>query len=307
MINQKFKIIIISIIVFILFPNHIWAVKLYLESADKEYCLNDTFITEIRIDTEGECINIVEANVSFPQDILEVVDFSRGESILTLWIKTPVIDKNKGEISFIGGLPGGYCGKIPGDPGPTNLLGKIIFKVSDLKSQISEEELIEIKFLKNSKVFLSDKLGTKAELNTQGTTFKILTEGPESIKNKWQKEIEKDIIPPELFKIKINQDKSIFEGKYFIIFSTTDKQTGIDHYEVKEGKGAWKIVQSPYLLENQKLQDIIKVKAVDKAENERIVEYTPPFKKEQDFSWATIILIFSLLMVIWWSIKRLLS
>ena len=62
---------------------------------------------------------------------------------------------------------------------------------------------------------------------------------------------------------------------YFLVFSGIDKQTGIDYYEVKEGQGNWKRAEFPYVLEDQTLQGIIEVRAVDKAGNERIAEYTP--------------------------------
>ena len=99
----------------------------------------------------------------------------------------------------------------------------------------------------------------------------MFAENVEGPQNEWLKELTKDTIPPETFPIEIHQTPIIFDGKYFITFSTTDKQTGVDHYEVKEGKKDWKIVQSPYILANQKLTDETQVKAVDKAGNERIM------------------------------------
>jgi len=125
---------------------------------------------------------------------------------------------------------------------------------------------------------LNDGFGTPAKLTLKEAVFTILTEKAEVPKEEWQEELAKDDIPPEPFEIKISQDPNIFGGKYFIVFSTTDKQTGIDHYEVKEGKIDWKRAESPYLLEDQSLKSIIKVKAVDKAGNERIAEYIPPKK-----------------------------
>ena len=297
--KQLKNVIILLIIGFVLFPGTAFATKLYLEPSSGEYQQNDTFIVEIKIDTEGECINAVEANLNFSQDILKAIDFSQGNSILTLWVKPPAIDQNSGLTSFAGGIPGGYCGRISGDLGETNLLGKIIFRVPSLT--VGEENLAEVKFLDTSQVLLNDGLGTKAELTTQGAVFKILAEGVEPSKDEWQEEIEKDIILPESFEIEIHQTPAIFEGKYFITFFTTDKQTGIDHYEVKEGKKDWEEVSSPYLLEDQSLQSIIKIKAVDKAGNERIAEYSPPKKP---FRYWIIILILIGVWIIWWIIRR---
>ncbi|OGZ19096.1 MAG: hypothetical protein A2Z68_02395 [Candidatus Nealsonbacteria bacterium RBG_13_38_11] len=97
-------------------------------------------------------------------------------------------------------------------------------------------------------------------------------------KEEWEKELLEDKIPPEPFEIEIQKTPEIFEGKYFIVFFTTDKQTGIDYYQIKEGTGEWQIAESPYLLKGQSLKSIIQIKAVDKAGNERMVEYIPSSK-----------------------------
>jgi hypothetical protein len=273
--NSRFKIIVSSIFIFIFIPLVAKGAILYFEPSKGEYHLGDTFIVDLRIDTEGECINTVKAIISFPKDLLEAKDFSTGNSILTLWLEGPKIDQKEGLISFVGGIPGGFCGPLPGEPEKPNLLGRIIFRVV---SRDVSRILAQVAFRNDSQVLLNDGFGTPAKLTLKEAVFTILTEKAEVPKEEWQEELAKDDIPPEPFEIKISQDPNIFGGKYFIVFSTTDKQTGIDHYEVKEGKIDWKRAESPYLLEDQSLKSIIKVKAVDKAGNERIAEYIPPKK-----------------------------
>lgn len=292
---KQFKIAIILLFIdFVLFPVTTFAAKLYLEPATGQYQRGDTFIVEIRIDTQDQCINTVEANLNFSQDSLEMIDFSQGNSILTLWVKLPVIDQSAGLVSFSGGIPGGYCGRISGDPAESNLLGKMVFKIGEIKQGPASGETLnqaKIEFLDSSRVLLNDGLGTKAELTTKGAIFQLLAGRLGPFKDEWREELEKDSLPPELFEIKIHQDPAIFEGKYFIVFSAVDKQTGIDHYEVKEGRRKWKIAQLPYLLENQKLTDEIKVKAVDKAGNERIAQYIPEVQKSPLSYWIFFIII----------------
>ena len=114
-----------------------------------------------------------------------------------------------------------------------------------------------------------------------------------------------DTQKPEPFQAEIGKDPSVFEGKYFLSFSTTDKLSGIDHYEIKEGKKEFKESKSPYVLEDQKLKGKILVKAIDKAGNEHISEITPPPKTFPYY----IILILALFIVgvIWLIIRRLRS
>ena len=300
--SLKFKYIVIILnIIFILFPTTTLGAILYLEPSSEEYQLNDTFIVEMKIDSEDECINTIKANLSFSNDILKAIDFSQGGSFLILWVQPPKIDQGSGIISFTGGIPGGYCGILPGDPGESNLLGKIIFQSQEVEWESGHEIKAKVEFLDTSQVLLNDGLGTPAELTTKGAVFTILPKKMGVTKDEWQEELKKDTIPPELFQLEIHQDLAIFEGKYFIIFFTTDKQTGIDYYELKEGEKDWRETSSPYLLEDQDLRSIIKVKAIDKAGNERIAEFIPP---EKPFPYWIIILILLGTGVICWIIWK---
>jgi len=296
-----FLFVILFSTFYFLFPNSANATILYLEPSEGTYHVNDTFLVEVRIDVEDKCINVVDVNLSFSQDILKAIDFSKGDSILTIWPEAPIIDQNLGLISFAGGIPGGYCGRLPGDPEKTSLLGKIVFRVVPRGVLRDSAQVV---FKDDSQILLNDGLGTLAEFTTKGAVFTILPERlVEPSKDEWQIELRKDNIPPEPFEIKIYQDPAIFDGKYFIVFSTTDKQTGIDYYEVKEGERDWQRVESPYLLEDQTLKSIIKVRAVDKAGNERIAEYLP-LPPEKPFPYWLIILILVGMGIIWWLIRK---
>jgi len=292
--NSKFKIIFILIINFVLFPVAVQGAVLYLEPASGEYYWDDVFVAEIKIDTEGEEINAVKIDLTFFQELLEAKDFSQGNSILAFWPEGPSFSNQEGTISFVGGVPGGFQGD--------GLLGKLVFQTKKSGEQFSAQSAA-VRFLDSSQVLLNDGLGTPAELITKEAIFTIFPEKREVSEDQWRKELEKDDIPPESFEIIISQDPFLFEGKYFIVFQTQDKQTGIDYYEVKEGKRDWQRAESPYLLEDQELKSIIKVKAVDKAGNERMAEITPPYKVtwKDIIPWIILVIIFGL--VIWWLSK----
>jgi len=154
--------------------------------------------------------------------------------------------------------------------------------------------------LDSSQVLLNDGFGTPANLKTQTGVFNILSGIPDIPKKEWEQELKKDITSPEQFEIEISRDQTMFSGKYFIIFSTTDKETGVDYYQVKEGKRGWKTAESPYLLEEQGLTSIIKVKAVDKAGNERIAELPA---QRQPLPWWIIVIIFIIAALVIWKLK----
>ncbi len=109
-----------------------------------------------------------------------------------------------------------------------------------------------------------------------------------------------DSTPPEEFQPQIAE----IEGKKYLVFVSQDKTSGIEYYEVKEGKRDFKKAVSPYLLEDQSLKSKISVRAVDRAGNERLAEILPPFK----IIWKDIIILLVILIgmgIILWIIKRL--
>lgn len=263
------RLIVISLALMIAGTLPVRAAVLYFESSSAEYRSEETFIADLKIDNQGECINTVKADIGFSNELLEASDFIKGDSILVFWIEDPSIKQDQGLVSFVGGVPGGYCGKISGDSGPGNTVGKIAFKVKGNDSQNAE-----IKFLDTSEVLLNDGMGTKADLSVRELGLKI-RETVASPGDEWQKEKISDNIPPEPFTVEIGRNSKIFEDKYFAVFSASDKQTGIDHYEVKEGSGGWIKADNPYLLRDQSLKSAVLVKAVDKAGNERLAEFDP--------------------------------
>lgn len=284
------KKIILIIIFYLFLAQSVQAAVLYFETDKNQYELGDTFLVDLRIDTE-ECINAFDVKFNFAKDLVAVKDVSLGESIITLWLEEPKI--GQGTISFSGGIPGGYCGIISGDPGRTNLLARIIFKSLNLGT-------VEINFNPESQVLLNDGLATKADLTLRDTSFRIVQTG-EPVVDEWQYELDQDLIMPESFEIKLAQDDSLFEGKHFIIFFTTDKQTGIDYYEVKEGDNDWKRVKSPYLLKDQSLTSAIRVRAVDKAGNTRISELEAAREKFAYWYWIVVL---AALFIIWLLYKQ---
>lgn len=271
------------------------AANLYLDSSNKTVSLNDVFAVEARINLGQEPgINAVDTYLNYPADLLQVVDISYGNSILNIIAQPPVIDTQAGIIHFGGGITNGYTGKIPGDPGLSNLLVKIIFKV--IKTPIAPEP-IQITLDPKSMVFLNDGLGTPVQLtfNNLILTTVELSNNPNG--NEWQLTLSQDKIPPETFSIGISRNPLIYDNKYFITFNTTDKQTGVDYYQVKEGDGDWIKTNSPYLLKNQNLRSTILVKAVDKAGNEKVVRYIPPKIKITSIALVIILMLVILSLI----------
>ncbi len=287
-----------------------YAAKLYLSPADGVFAQGEAFKVQIRVDNEKECVNAAQVNLSYDKSLLEVLDVSRGDSIFTLWVSDPFINPKFGTISFSGGIPGGYCGRVSGDPSLTNTIATVVLRFASLPDGIGASPSAAVGFLGGTEVLLNDGLGTPAKLSLEGASF-TTKKGDGASRNQWIDEIKKDKVPPEPFSVEVHQDEALFGGGHFIVFSTLDKQSGIDHYEVIESdaqgfdqggfrKAKWRRVTSPYLLKDQEVRSLIKVRALDKAGNERIGEFVPenvrqaPFKTKS-FFWTTAALVISAL------------
>jgi len=371
---DKLKILkfIFLIIFFLSAPISLRAVVLYIMPQSQTVFQEESFIVEIRLDTEGKEINTIEGNLKFSSDLLEIIDLSRGGSILSLWVKEPNAKEEK--ISFIGGKPGGFKGD------------GLILRMNFLGKKIGEGK---ITFENDSKVLLNDGKGTPTSLSFLGGNYEIISKPiglPEISssthpnQNKWYNQntlhlhwdliegakysfllskdslVEPDEIPdrpkgelqwmgdmeypnledgiyyfslkqklpgeewsetvkfrvmvdttpPKNLTLRIGNDSSLFNGKHFLSFAASDKTSGIDHYEIIEGEyrkqEKWETATSPYLLKDQNLQSVIRVKAIDKAGNEEIAEIIPP-KKPFSY-WIVGLSLLGGAVVIWWFRKK---
>ena len=249
----------------------------------------DTKTLAIRIDTEeGECINAVDGILHYSENI-DPVDISLGESILPVWVEAPKINTDSRTVTFAGGIPNGYCGRIDGDPRLTNVILELVVQsLGGSADDVASSTSAEVSFGKGTSVYLNDGSGTRTKLVTFNAALQLHNFPGENTVNEWNSRVDADVIAPNNFSLSLESDLSIFSGKYFVVFNTTDKQSGIDHYEIMEESidefrlflwGAsdadWIIARSPYKLSDQSLNSTIRVKAVDKAGNESIAVLVP--------------------------------
>lgn len=282
------------------------AALLYFDPSSVEVNRGDSVTLGLRIDTdEDECINTIDATIHYDPSI-RVVDISRGSSILNLWVENPVIDEENHTVHFAGGVPGGYCGRIPGDPSLTNVVLELIFKSPGFNVGSGDNSSAKIWVDENSQVLLHDGLGTNATLRLQDSEIVLLKNAGSSVTDEWRKDILDDKDLPSDFAITLTKYDTAFSDKYFITFNAIDKQSGIDHYEVMEepitefntfrwgrADAPWITTDSPYVLNDQTLNSTIRVKAVDKAGNERIVALVPDpalqsMSRDERITWGVV-------------------
>ncbi|MEW5805156.1 MAG: cohesin domain-containing protein [Patescibacteria group bacterium] len=259
------------------------AVEISIDSENQTIDVGEQFEAGLFLNTEDEDINAIEGAITFPTDLLELKEIKSGNSIINFWIEEPKIT-SENRVVFSGIIPGGFQEK-------RGLIFSMIFEARTEGNSVIEIQ--SIRALRN------DGQGTETKTTVANLQFVILKQAPPF---KLAPAEKKDIDIPETFEPIVANDPTIFDGKYFLVFTTQDKLSGIDYYQVKERSQLllfrlfapdWRRAPSPYLLRDQSLKSEIYVKAVDKAGNERIVKLAPENKISwyQDYSlWFIIIL-----------------
>lgn len=266
--------IIAAVIFFALFGvSAARAAEIRLDAHKSEINLGEQFLADIIIHSE-ESLNAVEGRLVFPADKFLVKEIRDGNSVINFWIEKPHIEAS-GVILFSGITPGGFNG-------PNNMVFSVVFE--------AKNTAIAYLALKDTKALLNDGLGSQTALSTRGATISIKHGDGNARKEKLT-----DTEMPENFNPTIESESNIFDGKYFLVFATQDKISGIDRYEAREGEWGWfRVAESPYLLKHQSLDRKIFIKAIDKVGNERIVVLPP----QNPLPWYKNRIIFAILIIV---------
>jgi hypothetical protein len=268
------KLISILIALCILVPNPAMAGQVSFHPAEQLDRQDKPFTTTLVLDTTGDSINTIEGVLMIDPRLSKSatgnIQVSDSGSIITYWITPPTYNKAQNTITFAGGIPGGYVGT-------TGIILSIIFP------PYNGEPIDRAVSVRELHAYKNDGAATSANISTanfslgdvageidQGVSEQLYLDGTR-----------KDDIPPEVFSPQISQDSNVFNGKWFINFSTVDKQSGIDHYEIQETRsgsldsGNWKVATSPYELQDQELHSFVYVIAIDRQGNEQIIKVFP--------------------------------
>ena len=294
--STEYKKNIIAILMFLafglaIFPETLFAASAYLNSNSQNVYPGDVFVVEVRISSPDELINVVDGTLFFDSKKATVKELSTGGSVFSLWAEQPSFSNSKGTVRFVGGVPDGF--KKEG-----GLVLKIIFLATN-----------EGKFTgvlgNDSAAFLSDGKGTKVILETTPIVISIAKRPPQALpKDEWQNLVGKDETPPEFIEALISRDSRIFDNQYFVSFFANDTDSGISHYEAREGDGGFSRIESPYLIKDQSLESRIQIKAVDKAGNESITVPRRGILPEVPFvKYLVWLLAFSTLTVLFLGVK----
>jgi hypothetical protein len=249
------------------------------ESVDQQ----EQFYVDVEIDPNGTSFNGAQGSVTFSNDTISFVRAETGSSIVTYFITPPTLQDNT--VTFSGIILGGFNGLINPFDQSHKLPGHIMRLVFAAKAQGTAT--IDTH---DSTVTANDGEGTLQSASSAHASF------PVSDAVAISKYVTPDITLPTI-SASVVQEHALFDGRYTLIFTATDKQSGIDHVELQEGGGAWNTVQSPYLLHDQSRKSILSLRAYDASGNVATITVAPISSSSTTI--ALIILIFILLITLY--------
>lgn len=270
--NQVTQRMFIYKIIFIFFSfvgcfflgSSVFASNVYFTTPSTTIAVGDVVPVEIRLNTESISVNVVEGSIALQtsKQGLEMRELSVAGADVTLWSRKPSWDKNAQSVTLVGGEPGGF-----------NKSDALIFKMFFIP-----ESEGQITLMPDFKIYANDGKGTVVPVSITPLSFTVVEQGA-TPKDEWKKTVATDNIPPELLSAEIGQDVSVYDGKLFLVIHGEDSQSGIDHYEVKEGDRDPVRSGTEYVLQDQDQSTKITIAAIDKAGNVRILEMSSVSKK----------------------------
>lgn len=227
----------------------------------------DTSVIDVYLNTDGELINTVEGSITVQaKNPIKIKELSVANSAFTIWPRKPSLESGK-TITFVGGIPGGIKSNQV-------RLFRIIAQFDQPGDLIIDTNSVS--------AYLNDGKATARVV--KGKTVLAVAPSAGSSTNEWEAIISNDNVPPEPFAITLVQDSNLFNNKKFLSFETTDAQSGIDYYEVREGNYPAVRTGTSYVLIDQKNTPEITVVAYDKAGNSQ----TSIFQNKKSSFWPNL-------------------
>ncbi len=258
--------------------------------------VGQTIELPIELDAQHESVNAVQGTLHFSSDSLQIEEIRDAQSIVPFWIESPHVTSER-TITFSGIVPGGF----EEEQG-------LLFIV---RAKLLRSESVSL-FWSDAKVLKNDGAGTETQLATPSFAFVATTTSsvPPTIPGEVL-----DFVPPEPFTPVVSHDPNIFDNQWFVVFATQDKNSGVDHYEIRERRvkdqhTAWTLAHSPYVLQDQELHSSIEIRAIDRQGNirEEHLAAQYPLLSVSRSGYSSFILLgilgFGFLCSVFWWIRR---
>lgn len=228
----------------------------------KEVNVGESFKVLLSLDSDETPINSVDIVVEFNPELLTFVGFRDNDTLVKTWIEKPEAEGDK--INMKGIIPGGVSGVY--DSNNKNLkeipIVNLLFKA---KNKGNAEFIFN-----KSNILKNDGLGTslyptqnKLNIIIKGNSLADKTTIPDEF---LIDEKEFDENPPLPFVISFVEASSLSQTGDMIVFYTTDAESGIKEYRIKN-KSDWDVVSSPLIISKNILPKDVVIRAYDNHDN----------------------------------------
>lgn len=245
----------------------------------------------VSLDTQGASANAVQGEITFPESLFRFGKVIDGGSAVSLWVDPPQ-ESASGTVDFAGIMPGGFSGADGA------LFSFTLLPIAPGTGTIQ---------VATATVLANDGLGSPLSVVLASASVSVAPANP-TLSPSPSSAQTPDYTAPNPFTPEVVRDPGIFGGKYFLVFSTTDSGSGIDHFEVLEVPSggseqplsSWQVATSPYLLTDQSLSSDIYVRAVDHDGNFIVVKVPAEHPQEgRNDEWIVAIVALAALVVSW--------
>ncbi len=282
------------------------AASLSLETPNPIVPLGTPFAVTVYLDPQGQSVNALEGNLTFPNDKLQLENVYGSDSIVSLWIERPH-EAVSGTIAWSGIMPGGFGGVLePNEAQPTpGQVAVAVFKPLQIGTAT-------IGF-GNVSVLLNDGRGTPATVTMSTLTVSVAASSS-TAGAALPTALIGDNVPPEPFQINLSRSPNLFNDQWFIAFVAHDKGTGVASYDVLESRtpvvdfssAAWQPVINPYVLKDQSLASYVYVRATDYAGNSRLASLPPTRQNALSpvLTYLLVIIIGAASFILWLTLRK---
>lgn len=229
-----------------------------------------TFEAVVNLQSDGVYINAADIVVNFDKDFLTFAGYKEADGVLGFWIERPHLEN--GEVHLAGVIPGGVNGTY--DPNKAGLqpigLAKILF--------IAKKPGITNMFYTKSQVLKHDGLGSELAHTRRNANITILA-GKSTVDTEPEPVtgvVIDDIAAPDSLSVEYFESNLFLKTPSIISFYSSDRDSGVSHYEMQIGDGDWRRVESPRRLSESLFKRRVSIRAYDFAGNYRETAVTVP-------------------------------
>ncbi|MBA3732852.1 hypothetical protein H0W91_00565 [Patescibacteria group bacterium] len=307
------KNIFLFLSLFLFLPISLNAQSVSFGTSKSTYEVGSSILVSVVINTQGQSINTIGGQVSFPTDKVTITDVRYGNSIISLWVDKPAVNSSSGTIKFTGGIPGGYSGSngsVFTFVARPNTVGSVTFNLNDVHVLANDGSGAEVPGVKTPSLSLTI---TTATIVPSKTTTTTVTPAPVKTVEPVQPP---DVIAPESFVPLIGHHPSVADDAFFVSFFAVDKDSGVTQYKIQESPTIisifgsyfdtpWEEATSPYVLKYQRWGSTVSVKAIDQAGNFAISKVSKPFSNNMILVLMAVLSVIVFLVTRFFTIRKM--